>query len=175
MQFSVKSNGNFLRQITRIRTEFSKPISFRIVVPPDLRYWYWHEFGTATYTGGAPYQIKPVNADYLMWPDPSSPDGFHRQYMVTAHPGVRPRHMVRKVLDDIGRYTMREVMEALVHGGYKVSALRARLLEVSMPHVKSIIVQSIAQELPGSRTDGRLEGRTAAQDFEVRSSVKDMN
>jgi hypothetical protein len=176
----------FLKELQRRRDSF-KPVSARLSVPPDLKWWYWQEYGTAISgepgkASGRTYKIKPINYAYLKFPDPEGVygshegldkgDGYARRFFVKAHPGVKPTHMIRSVLDEIEQLAKFDIVSALVRGNYETEAVRQHLLSFTMEQVKSIIVRSISQNLLGYRPDGRLGSKTAAQDFEQRAFIK---
>jgi hypothetical protein len=170
----------WLKELERRRREFSRPIKARIIVPPELRWWYFHEYGTALrgetpYASGHTYEIHPIRADWLQWPDENEPDGFRRQFVVKAHPGVRATHMIRSVLDDIAQLARTDLMSAMLSGGFRADVVRGRLLEQTMHDAKNIIVASIAQHLHGTRPDGKLEGRYAHEVFEQKAEIKPIN
>lgn len=182
--FTFKSL-RFLDELQRRRTVF-QPVASRLQVPPDLRWWYWQEFGTAISgepgkASGHTYEILPINSRYLKFPDPEgryqshaglpSGDGYVRMFSVKAHPGVKPTHIIRSVLEDIQQFAKRDILAELVRAGYDTSVVKAHLKSYTMDVIKSIIVRSISQNLTGYRPDGRLGGKTAAQDFEERAFI----
>src|SRR6478752_1499987 len=121
MQFNVKTNGAFGAHLQRrIEAWHGRKIGARIRVPPELSWWYWQEFGTATrgdqpQASGHTYPIYPVNAKMLSWPGASGQRVF--SHGVPAHPGIPPRRSVTKVLDDIRQETQEGVRAALREGG----------------------------------------------------------
>jgi hypothetical protein len=161
-----------LEELKRRRQAFATPIQARISVPSDLHWWYFLEFGTALKGGrGSAYPILPINASILKFPI----DGRIVFAKSVMHPGVRPTHMIAKVLQPIGEMAARELADAIVNSGFNPEAARSRLLEVVMPQVKKLIVESIAIEVPGTRADGRLQGKSASQDFDDRAFIQQIN
>lgn len=166
--------------------EFSGHISARLVVPEELRWWYFHEFGSATFNEKHPtgaYPIVPITAPYLKFPNPEGKyissemfshfdDGFTRRFKV-MHPGVRPTHMITLVLDDIRQMAATEIVQAMVSSRYSKDAVRERLVQVVLQQAKQIIVESIEAHLEGQREDGKLHGRSAGEVFNDYAVVKD--
>lgn len=179
------TSTRFLNELKRRRQVFNKPIVARLHVPPDLKWWYWQEFGTATrgetpYASGSAYPIRPINADYLKFPDPenkygSDPrlelpesDGYARWFIVKAHPGIRPRRMVRQALSDIRQMAGHQLLPAIAT--FDPTIVRAVLQQV-MEQAKVMIVESFDKNLPGNRSDGRLGGQSAADVFAEQATI----
>lgn len=174
--FTVKSK-NFLKELRRRRRAFGARISGRITVPPELSWWYYQEFGTATLSELHPskrwYRIDPVNAKVLSWPDPNEPGGrTFREF--TFHPGVRPRAIVRQVLSQIRNGAAQDLEASMLSGGFRPEIVKQRLLDKTMVEALKAIVRSMAVELPGTRPDGgKLEGQSAADVFESGAQIVD--
>jgi len=174
--FTVKSKL-FLKELRRRRRAFGPRISGRITVPPDLSWWYYHEFGTATLSELHPskrwYRIDPVNAKMLSWPDPNEPGGrTFRPF--TFHPGVRPRAIVRQVLGEIRQGAARDFESSMLAGGFNPEIVRQRLIDKTLVEALKAIVRSMAAELPGTRADGgKLEGQSAADVFQNGAQIVD--
>lgn len=176
MKFCVKSSGQFAQMLQRIRKESSQPIAARIVVPPDLRWWVYQEWGTATRgeagkASGHAYNIFPVRAKMLSWPGADGSVVF--RHSVINHPGIRPRHMVLKALPEIESAVTGELGRVLKETGYDFNAAKVYLLDVIMPKVKQLLVESFERELPGTRVDGKLGGTSAAEAFNAGAEIVD--
>jgi hypothetical protein len=170
--FKFKST-KFLAEIKRRREAVSAAvISARIRVPEEHVWWYWHEFGTASRatmgTANAQgYQIVPLNADILSFPTAGERVFTHKVW----HPGVYPRAIVRKVINQIVAEAFTDIAEPLAQG--KLDLVRQILLERSIVRAKELIAHSMAQELIGTRVDGKLEGRDAASVFTEQAEIVD--
>lgn len=167
---SVSSGGQL---IAALRDRYSKwsglRASARLTVPPELSWWHHQEFGTA------PYPIDPITGEALAFPQGGQT--VIREHV--DHPGLKPKRMVTQVLPDIENKTSENVNRALAEGGIDdPEMVRAAVIQ-SVRDAKELIVQSIAQNLPGTRPanpdypkqGGKLEGRTAAEVFEAEAVV----
>lgn len=155
-------------------------IAARIVVPDDLRWWYWQEFGTATggrshqvdETGGASgskYEIRPTNVAMLSWTE----NGQTVYRPVVQHPGVPSHHFVTRTLQDNLEMASIKIVAAMDRSKWNVDTVRQSLLEEVMPRVKENIVEMIGLTLGGGDPDGKLGGRSAAEVFEAESQIVD--
>jgi hypothetical protein len=152
----------------RRRTLQGRPISGRITVPEELKWWYWHEYGTR------PHKIEPRNADYLKWPDPEGKygdavfglnDGYARFFSVN-HPGFRAKHMVASVLHEhLDRWST-SCVATFVGNGYNRKALEDFVKGRVLTDALSRIVARIREALPGTNAEtGKLRGASAADVF----------
>lgn len=173
-----KTPNSFLEVMRKRRSDWSAAgkIAARIVVPPDLRWWYWQEFGTAIggrtrnvdSTGGASgstYSIKPLGPGYpLKWPEGMAWN--------VNHPGVPSHHFVTRTLPDNLKLAAIKIIAAMDRSQWNVATVRDSLLGEVMPRVKENIVQMISITLTGTREDGKLLGQTAADDFDQRANIR---
>lgn len=165
----------FLEKLEELKARFTgERIAARLRVPPDLFFWYVHEFGSGSRgeNGGSWYSIDPVNHKYLRWPEPNAPGG-QRYELHVNHPGDRPTYMVTSVLPEIEALVGPSIMRSLMDSGWDPEVVRDTLTNETMEKVKEIIVASIGDHLPGSRADGgKLEGQTAADVFASESWIE---
>jgi len=181
MRLTFKSR-KFLNELRRRRGEFGAKAAARITVPdgPEYRWWYFQEFGTATHNPDSPnpagYDILPVNGKGLAW---TNPDGsrvvvpFVGFPHTRPHPGVIPRRFITDIEPTINRTVADRVAHSLTTSGFSFEALRSALLTDIMPNIKSQIVQSMAEKLPGTREDGKLAGQRAADVFDAISTTQE--
>ncbi len=171
-------SGSFLRQIEARATKWrGTKIAVRIKVPPELSWWYWQEFGTATRgdagrASGKPYDILPVNAKALSFPGPNGDRILTGS--VRDHPGIKPRRLVESIRPEIRAQLLSKAHEAFKAGAGDQPALLKEAMFSGTEQAKTQIVESIADKLPGTRADGRLHGGTAASAFEAAAQVVDI-
>jgi hypothetical protein len=163
--FTIKGGGLKEELERRIAALQSQQVGFVIWVPDNMSWWYYHEFGTL---GG--YPIDPVNAKFLSWPEPQAQGGRRYAAHVT-HPGNKPLHMVYRITLDAQEYTREAVMQAFQESGYDPEQLQFVMLNDVGPAVQQMIVDSIAEQLPGVRQDGKLMGESAAEAFAAESEI----
>jgi hypothetical protein len=158
-------------------------------VPPDLGWWYYQEFGTATH-------FDPGDHNGYI-PPSSHPDGYfiyplhgkglklrasaaHPEETIIPHvgppytqlhPGVEPKSFVRRVLNDIDAQSANALVAALVNSQYDFQAVKNALLGEVMDMVKNKIVSSMAESLH-AEPDGKLNGAEPAQVFEAAATVR---
>jgi hypothetical protein len=171
----------FLAELkARAKSFKQRRISAVLTVPPDLRWWYWLEFGTAlrgetgkTPTGyekasGHPYPIVPVDAPIL-----SFPTEFGQRFaMSVVHPGIRPRKSVTKAIPEIMEKAHVDIVNALITKGFRYSSIKDALVQKSLPRAKELIAENLLKDAPNVRPDGRLEGDTAGDTFAVYAEAK---
>lgn len=166
----------------KMREWGSVRISARIVVPPDLKWWYIQEFGSAIggrtrqvdETGGASgetYEIHPINNTVLSFPGPGG-EQVTVPY-VKKHPGVPSHHFVTRTLPENLQIAEIKFIAAMDRSGWNVQTVKDSLIGETMPLVKQNIVQMIEITLPGTRSDGKLSGATAAEAFESSATIVD--
>lgn len=167
------TGGGFVEELRRRRNKVAAAPNAGIVIwaPDSLRWWVFQEFGTATHIGGEKYPIVPVNADQLSWSEPNA-QGGRRYAKSVMHPGVPPTGMVRRVLGEIETYAAAAVTNTLFASDYDMAKVQQALIDEIGPAIKKTIVESIAQQLPGTRPDGRLEGATAAEVFDAETEIR---
>lgn len=179
----LRSNGGLIKQLQERRAKWvSSSIAVRLTVPPELFWWYLQEFGTASAgdKGGVPYSIDPVDSELLAYPGPDGKTVFAHH---VNHPGIKPRRMVTKVLPQIREAIARRATEALKDGATQDPAVMLQAMLAAVGDAKELIVESIAQNLPGTRPvntqfpkqGGKLGGRTAASVFEENATVVDVS
>jgi hypothetical protein len=185
--FKVNSR-HFLEELSRRRQQFAQPtVAFRIVVPPEHRWWYWNEFGTATHA-----ERGTANPTGYKIPDPSKPgsewqgklllipiggknSGEYKIVPEVWHPGISPKHFITTRLPEIHAVVQEHVAKALLTGGFNLEFLRHILATRTMPTIKAAIVESISENLEqdGVRDDpyARLEGEPASMVFDAVSNI----
>lgn len=178
----------FMDELRRRRAEFSGgPMVFRITVPPEMRWWYWNEFGTATFAekgtdnpGG--YEISPTDAKILFFPRKNGEWVFRMSQWME---GIHPKHMITSINGELCNEAGRALMRALVQGHFKEESVRSMFMEVIMPRLKEMIKQSFEDNLDkyygsGGRPNnehssgGRLD-QPAWQEFEQKAEVQQIS
>lgn len=179
-----------------------KKIAARIVVPPNMSWWYYQEFGTATHNSGQSgssengittqsvpasphpdgYPIYPKNGKTLSWPTDAGGHYFDFvigergfRFFVPWHPGVSPQGFVRRVLLDVQAMAQDRIANALFTGNYQFEAAHSALVDEVMPAAINIIANSMGESLDGTRTDGKLSGAAAEQALRASASVEDLS
>lgn len=180
------SSRYFLKELDRRLRDFSYPkLKYRIQVPPELRWWYWNEFGTAEFATegrlGDAYKIPDGSKPGSEWkggkisfPENGSLTTFiTRKYVY--HPGIHPHHMITSVLGEIKDIIRVQVAEAILSGVFDLEHLREVLMKNTMPDIKESIVFSFAMNLntDGVRVDeyARLSGESAADVFRQHAEI----
>jgi hypothetical protein len=190
--------------LTDIRNQWmGRRLTGRVSVPPEMQWWYYQEFGTATHLGsgnpggtidegihqqpvdasGHPegYSIAPKLHNYLSWPLASGGNYFDfiigdrgYRFFVPWHPGVEQKAFVRRVLIDIRIQAVDTLAFTMLKSGFDLESTRSALINSVMPAVKETIANSMAESL-GSRGDGKLHGQDAATVFRTEASVLDLS
>ncbi len=179
---------SFITLLRKRQVEFAQQqniIAARIFVPPEISWWYFHEFGTAVGgrsrrvepiggASGATYAIYPKNADYLSWP---GEDGSRvvRKF-VKAHPGVPATRTVWRSLSDIRLIAAINLANALrdtKYGKLSPKAIRQWLLERTMPQAIRKIATEMGVSLKQTRQDGKLAGEQPQVVFERGAKIRD--
>lgn len=147
-----------------------KKIAAGIHAPDELSWWAFQEYGTASRgeAGGVPYTIDPVNAEALAFPGPNGTTIVRKQVI---HPGIPPRHSVGKVIPDIEEASAEKIAAALNGGALDDPTLLVAAVTDAVTDAKAKIVESMAQNIPGTRVDGKLLGRTASSVFDELAEV----
>jgi hypothetical protein len=177
--------GRFTERLERRIAALNKAdrVAARIEAPPELRWWYWTEFGTAAVgdkdrASGNYYEIDPVDAEVLRFP--YGGEMVLRDHV--DHPGIRPHRSITKALPQI-----REVTQSRIHQALQAGAADApkKLQEAVFDALnapggaKDLIVQSMAVNIPGHREvepeRGRLGGASAAEAFEAMAKVVNLS
>lgn len=176
--FTLKSQGVFQSKLDEMIAEWSlyQTIAAKITVPPEMIWWYWQEFGTASYAEASPsypgYTVPKV-------PDPTITlrfQGLDGSIILTKSiftTGVPAKHMVTSVLNDIRRYAFTRVREVLKATNYSAIALEDLLLTDIMQYAKTIIIESFALNLSehAGRQFGRLGSSTPAEEFTAKATI----
>lgn len=179
-----------IAQMTTVRNRMSGGrVGAVVKVPPDLAWWYFQEFGTATHLtsgnaeygvapSGSPegYEIHPRNAKGIMLPDIGN--GTMSLPFIGAphamnHPGVSPKSFVRRVLQTVRADAATGLASALLTSGLDISSVQTALMEEVMPAVVTTIGSSMGEMLPGGRSDdqAKLKGRSAQDVFETSATI----
>lgn len=158
----------------------------RITVTDELKFWYYQEFGTATHAERGTdhpdgYTIDPVNAEALRLPMTSGhPDALLVPHVgppnTVLHPGVEPKHMVTRVIDEIREATSALVVAAMQEGSYTFEPVHQAVLK-SASDAKEVITASFEEQLPGERTDpqGQKLATSAAEAFADDAEIVDLS
>jgi len=173
--FTTSLTSNFLDKMKQRAEQWSDSpsISFTIMVPPELAWWAYHEYGIAH-----SYEI-------------SGPNGvaFTGEYGViikpyVIHPGLQPTHTVGVVKESIMNGLLQAaVKEAFATNNYEVTGVTT-YLEQYMEAIKQEIVDQMAIDLPGTfrqrisqddnfpNQQGKLGGALAADVFNANATVR---
>lgn len=167
LKWTVKST-QFIKELQNRQRSFKgRKLSLKLIVPPEMRWWYFLEFGTR---GG--YEITPHNPPFaLRW---FNEFGAPVVRDSVIHPGIRPRAFVRKAMDEIKTTSLRQIYAALQNEGFRYSTIKGVLDNQVSKSVKDIVVNSLAAETKTTaRTDtgAKLPGLTAAEAFQNRARV----
>ncbi len=175
----------FLEHIQKRAQEWShvKKLAARIVVPPELQWWYWQEFGTAVRgdagrASGKTYRIPLSGYTTLKWPNaksPNKPDGWRWQGPVEAHPGIYPQHFITNRLRLFLTIAAQHLNTVWRKAPMSLLAARDELRDKTMPVIKSHIVDAMRVQIPGTRTDqwARLHWQTAGGVFDREAKIVD--
>lgn len=166
VSFNLNNGTPFSRELLKRTAEFmSKPtIGYKIVVPDDLRWWYFLEFGTAgrqdadapfktEHTGT--YPIDPIHGKGLVFENarvPNMPDGS-RFTVHVDHPGIRPRLIYRGVRSEILEYAKASMATSLA-GGVNLESLNVALQLDIMPYALARMGARLEEQAPGVKTRG---------------------
>lgn len=157
-------------------------LAAQIIVPPDMKWWYWQEFGTAQRgdpgrASGVPYDVLPVDAKAIRFPDarvPNTADGSRVQAALYNQPGIPPKHFVTRSLAAIIFTAAMNFQEVGRKTQYDVEAIRTDLLTRTMVQAKDKITAAMAESLTGVRIDGKLHGLPAAALFESNAQIRNV-
>jgi hypothetical protein len=143
-------------------------------VPDDLSFWYFLEFGTAgrqdaeapvksAHSGS--YEIKPKDAHKAL------KIGGRFAFKVD-HPGIRPRLIYRGIRRELFEFIGSvNLARALVTGRTEDGLT----LDEAMHEVMLLAVNAMGARLdeaaPGTRADGRLDGRSAGDVFREEAQI----
>lgn len=150
-------------------------LSARVTVPPELKWWYWNEFGTAARgdtsrgASGSAYPIDPINKELLSFPT--------EEGQVVAkhvdHPGIHPHRFVQNSLPGIMDFARVNIKGAFIRSHLEAEAVRIQLMEVVMPEAISEIARFMFFALPGTRMGeySGLNGQVASDVFEREAKI----
>ncbi len=194
MQFTAKSG--LVDRFEQLSKEFKdRKLKAVLEVGEEAKFWQWLEFGTATYrsetvegaadaaefgvTGpGEEYEIHPHGPHPLRFPDfenkynlPHDEEGFALADAILHHPGIPAIAFIRTRLGLIMDNFSATVKQHIEQSGIALSSIRAAMLP-SMEFAKKRIVESLAVGAPGTRSDGKLRGRTAASVFDEATTIR---
>jgi len=151
--FKLKS-GRLMDELRRRAEQMARDnIKLKLTVPPEHIWWYYQEFGTATFNENAPgskYRIpgeENVGAKTLHFYWERLGEVVHFEYV--WHPGVHPKHMITDIEKELRSTLADSVKEALAEGKFSYEVLRGQLTQVGMARVKELIVQAFDQKLGG--------------------------
>lgn len=168
----------FLKELqNRRRSITGRRIAIKIIAPPELRWWYWLEFGTANLgvIGGDTYPIDPHNPPTaLQWFEGTT--AIIRKHV--NHPGIRPRAFVRKAIPQIRQDSLQQVYAAIQEFGFRYSAFKKAFNTDTGNMVVDDIVQSLGNETkntPRGDSGAKIPGSTAAGFFLQHAVVEIVN
>src|SRR4051812_39676756 len=129
MKFNVRST-RFLDELAKRVASFrGRSVSTVITVPPEMRWWYWVEFGSQGTV------IEPVNAKVLRWFD----DGGNAVIRQSVNwPGIRPRAFIRKAMPTIKSVFLQAIFTELIEERFRYTEVRRAVRDVG-DDVKAII------------------------------------
>lgn len=175
--FTVES-GSFLNSLQKMQNSFQglDVLSFDLVVPPEMVWWYWQEFGTALFAEKGTdnpygYTIVPKNAKALRFYDRNVGD-FRIAKEVFVY-GIPAHHMVTNSLPEIRVTIKGYVAQAMKESGYDMLALKEILLTKMMPEIKEIVRQAFEAALDNSPRPGGKLDVPAAVEFENKATIVD--
>lgn len=163
----------------RARSFANQNVSATLMVPSDLAWWYWLEFGTAGRQSpdapyrssyGGTYPIDPVNADALSFPP--SPGAEHVIRAHVDHPGIRPRAFVRTAIGELSKKGL-NVTQDMLDLGFRLSVLKQSIFNALDYDAKEQVAKELEAAAPNTREDGKLDGNSAAEVFLEEAYVLD--
>jgi hypothetical protein len=171
---SAKFKGNFSATMTeRIKKWSAQKIKAAVVVPPELGWIFFQEYGVA------PHPIQARNESLMVLPGP-----VFKQIVQWAptEKFAQGTHSIRTVQQSLDGVTKEALAEAFAGNQDNPEAVKAAFLDAVMPKVKEALVQQIAADLPGHRAAedpafprqaGKLDGLTASQVFDEKATVEE--
>jgi hypothetical protein len=177
------TRGLFLQQLKKRQEAWSQAkLSARITVPPELDWWYWNEFGTATKAdpgrgSGHTYSIEPKDAKALAFP---GANGTVITARVDAHPGIKPSRSVAESRAQIDELLKSIVGQAVAQYADNPQEIQ-RVLHTVAEQAVDIISDALSQNLNGVRNAdplfpnqmGKLHGQRPGDVFKQNASVVD--
>jgi len=174
MGFELKSNGALSKKLQAMRGRFQgTKVAGKLTLPPEMKWWYYHEFGTAT-----AYPIDVIFAKDLRLPETAQyPEAIYVPRVgppyTEMHPPIAARHMVGKVVDDILKYAAQTIGVAL-RGNLDPQVAHEALMTQVLPYAVDKITDSFAEQLPGTSVEGRLQGESAAEAFAANVRIEEL-
>ena len=176
--FKAKFKGDFSERMRKRADQWAGTgqMAAAITVPPELSWWHVQEFGYEA-DHKTDYEI-PGNPDIAF----EGRTGTIIRHSV-VHPGVKhPTHTVGKVFEEMNATIGKDMARIFSEGEYIPEEVKALLLTQYMEGIKKQIVEEMAQDLPGRRApdpahpkqSGKLEGKTAAEVFEEKATVSEV-
>lgn len=168
--FTLKSN-KLINRLTALSAALSgrRPAA-RIVVPEELAWWYYQEFGTV---GG--YTIAAEDGKFLRLPAAGiHPNPTFRDSVI--HPGVSPKSYIRDILPEVYVVAARAATQALMESGYSADAVQSVLMGTVLPEIKERIADSMSRALHQHRTaddPGKLGVEEPAEVFRNSAEIVD--
>lgn len=195
IKFTAKSS--LIGRLDKLSKEFKdKKFKATLEVGSEASFYKFLEWGTATHraepvqgappasdygvTGpGSEYEIHPHGDYQLRFPDPTgkyealehNEAGEALADQILHHPGVPATGFIRTQLFAIRERFSALVKQSVEQSGIAVSSFKAALLP-SATIAKTLIVESLSQAAPGTRPDGKLLGRTAADVFDEATTIR---
>ena len=180
--FTTSLTSNFLDKMKQRAEQWSDSpsISFTIMVPPELAWWAYHEYGIAhSYEISGPNGVA-FTGEYgvIIRPDATHPENY------VTHPGLQPTHTVGVVNESIMNGLLQAaVKEAFATNNYEVTGVTTYLAQY-MEAIKQEIVDQMRLDLPGTfrqlnppdpnfpAQGGKLHGALAADVFDANATVR---
>lgn len=184
----MTDNGPFSRMLARrIKSWAAAPkIGAVIHTPPELAWWYYNEFGTATKREGMGpptgyYEIPGYGISIFTY------KGEHHRRKAGVnpvhHPGTHASHAVSLAQPDYQHALSMAVKTGFAHGSLDSPAKVQASIESGMEEAKELIARNYDALLQhndyhsapgGIEGTGKLEGRKAADDYRKLAQVKDI-
>lgn len=184
----ISNKGSFTTMLEKRIGEWSAVRKLAVVIhtPPELNWWYYNEFGTATKREGmgSPtgyYEIPGSGTSIFMYKGV-----LHKRTAgknPVHHPGTKASHAVSLAQPDY-----QNALKQAVRRGFSFGALNSpdKLLvsmHEGMVHAKELIARNYDSLLQnndyhsppgGTIGTGKLGGRKAADDYRALATVEDM-
>lgn len=176
------NSARLIKNLEAVKSQYtSHVVSARVTVPPELSWWFYHEFGTATHNGGSGYAIPPRNGKGIVLPATGRfPEAvvlpFVGEPMTKNHPGVPALHYVRSSLERIVGQSRQALMAALHDDDYQFEAVHDALINKVMPDVIDIIAESMGEVLGGKSVGNpgaKLQGTPPEDVFHDAAQIVD--
>lgn len=167
-----KIEGKFLKRLESLEKKYSSPfIIYRIVIPPELIWVYYQEYGTATRgepgkASGVPYDIRPVIGKYLKIPKQDGGYAFVKE--IKDHPGIPARYSIKQVLPEIESYCREQLLKNSIISSNKDAD---KIAKDCAKFAVAKIAESLDRNLKTSE-DGKLEGRSPGTVFKKLAKIQ---